>query len=73
MEKLLTVQEAAERLRISPGTLYHWLSQGKLTFVRFSARCVRFRESDLSALVNERGIPNADHIEQARKKGKNNT
>ena len=53
MEKLLTVKEAAKKLRISPGSLYHWLSQKRVSCIRFSARCVRFRESDLAALVDE--------------------
>jgi excisionase family DNA binding protein len=53
MEKLLTIREVAERLSISTGTAYHWLSAGRLTCIRFSARCVRFRESDIEDLVNE--------------------
>ncbi len=71
MDKLLTVQEAADRLHISPGTVYHWLSQGRLTCVRFSARCVRFRESDLSKLVDEHGKSNTDQVEHGRKKHTN--
>ena len=57
MENLLTVKEAAERLGINVGSLYHWLSQGRIPCVRFSARCVRFRESDLARLVDQLSCP----------------
>jgi len=53
MEKLLTIRELAERLSIAPGTAYHWLSEGRLKCVRFSKRCVRFRESDVQQLLDE--------------------
>jgi len=53
MEKLLTIRELAERLNIAEGTAYHWLSQGRLKCVRFSKRCVRFRESDVHELLEQ--------------------
>ena len=53
MDRLLTVQELAERLGISPGTAYHWLSQGRLPAVRFSKRCVRFRESEVQKMLEQ--------------------
>ncbi len=55
MEKLLTVPELAQRLGISQGTAYHWLSQGRLQCVRFSSRCVRFRESDVEKMLEQLG------------------
>jgi excisionase family DNA binding protein len=60
MDRLLTVQELAERLGISPGTAYHWLSQGRLPAVRFSKRCVRFRESDVEQLLDQLRNSDAD-------------
>jgi excisionase family DNA binding protein len=51
VDKLLTVRELAERLRVAPGSVYHWLSQNRLPVVRFSKRRVRFRQSDLSKYV----------------------
>ena len=51
MEKLLTVDEVADLLRISSGSLYHWISQGRVPVVRFSKRCVRFRVSNVQQLV----------------------
>jgi excisionase family DNA binding protein len=53
MEKLLTIRELAERLNIAEGTAYHWLSEGRLKCVRFSKRCVRFRESDVQELLQQ--------------------
>lgn len=53
MDRLLTIRELAERLNISPGTAYHWLSQGRLKCVRFSKRCVRFRENDVMQMLDQ--------------------
>ena len=58
--RLLTVKEAAHLLGISPGTLYHWLSDGKwlddpIPVVRFSSRCVRFPIEELRAWCLRRG------------------
>ena len=49
--ELLTVGEAAEYLRIRPSTLYHWVSDGKITFVKLNGHLVRFREKDLGEFV----------------------
>jgi len=55
MDRLLTVRELAECLGVSVGTTYHWLSQGRLPCVRFSSRCVRFRESDIEKMLEQLG------------------
>jgi excisionase family DNA binding protein len=52
-KQLLTIRELAERLNIAEGTAYHWLSAGRLTCVRFSRRCIRFRESDVQQLLDD--------------------
>lgn len=63
MEKLLTVNELAEVLNIAPGSVYHWISQNRLPVVRFSKRCVRFRESDVKELLDElAGRKNANTV-----------
>lgn len=48
---LLTVHEVAEMLKIAPGSVYHWVSQGRLPCVRLSARCLRFRLEDIEQFV----------------------
>jgi excisionase family DNA binding protein len=53
MDRLLTVRELAERLGISVGTAYHWLGQRRLPCVRFSSRCVRFREADVEKMLEQ--------------------
>ena len=44
---LLTIGEVSQLINISVGTLYHWISEKRIPVVRFSARCVRFRRSDI--------------------------
>jgi excisionase family DNA binding protein len=53
MEKLLTVKELAAVLGVTPTCVYRWLGEKKLTAVRFSKRCVRFRESDVQELLQQ--------------------
>jgi excisionase family DNA binding protein len=67
MEKLLNIKELAERLGISHMTAYHWLSEGRLKCVRFSKRCVRFRESDIEEMVHQltdagRNLPSIEQL-----------
>ena len=52
MDKLLTVTEAAELLRLSPGTLYHLISRRAVPCVKLSKRCVRFRQSELEQWIS---------------------
>lgn len=49
---LLTVHDVAKLTGLSSGTLYHFISQRRIPFVRISARCVRFRKSDLEGWIN---------------------
>jgi excisionase family DNA binding protein len=63
MEKLLTIREVAERLRIATGTAYHWLNPGRLPCVRLSSRCVRFRESDVEKMLEQLRSSDANEIQ----------
>jgi excisionase family DNA binding protein len=56
-DALVTVTEAAEYLRVAPGSLYHWVSEGRVPVVRFSARCIRFRRSDIDTWLEQRLVP----------------
>lgn len=49
-EKLLTPEEAAERLSVSPKGVKNWLRQGKLRGLKVG-RLWRISESDLSAFL----------------------
>jgi excisionase family DNA binding protein len=46
-DRLLDVNEVAEFLGLAVGTVYHLVSQKRLPCIRLSARCLRFRRSDL--------------------------
>jgi predicted DNA-binding transcriptional regulator AlpA len=39
---LWKVRDAAAFLKISPGTLFHWVSQKRIPCIRFGSRCLRF-------------------------------
>lgn len=49
----LTVQEAADRLRVSRATLYRWSREGRLELCRLGSRATRVREVDLMRLEAE--------------------
>ncbi len=51
MNRLLTVNEVAERLGVAPHTLYRWFEQGRLGGVKVG-RLVRFREEDIDAFLD---------------------
>jgi excisionase family DNA binding protein len=53
---LLDVKEVAELLGLAPGSIYQLISQSRITVVRLSARCVRFRRSDIDRWIAERVV-----------------
>jgi len=52
---LLTVKEAAERLKVSTATVYALCEAGKLAFSRVSTHAIRIAEVDLAAYVGGLG------------------
>lgn len=54
MEKLYTVQEVAELLKITEGTLRNYLSAGKVNFIKVLGN-TRIKESELKRLINPEG------------------
>lgn len=54
LEKLYTVAEVADYLRVSKNTIYLYISKGKLKSVSVEG-VVRIRESDLQAFVESKG------------------
>jgi excisionase family DNA binding protein len=53
-EQLLDIRKVAALTGFSVGTLYHWVSQRKIPFIRFSNRCVRFRRCDIQKWISEK-------------------
>ncbi len=51
---LLTKRQAANRLGVSSRTVEKWQQEGKLSFIKISATCVRFREEDIERFIAER-------------------
>ena len=53
---LLDYDEAAELLGVRRGTLYAWVSQKRVPYIRFSGRCVRFDANELEAWIEEHRV-----------------
>ena len=52
LEPLLTAKEVAQGWRVCTRTLRRWSELGILRPVRLSARCIRYRASDVVAAVS---------------------
>ena len=50
-DSLLTVKEAARRLKVSTATVYSLCESGRLPHVRISTHSIRIRDSELKAYV----------------------
>lgn len=50
---LFNVKEVAELTGFSVGTIYHFVSQRRIPFVRISSRCIRFRREDIEKWLDE--------------------
>ncbi len=53
LERLLTVTEVADLLRLSRGSVYHMVSQGRLPCIRLSKRCLRFSREAIAQVIRE--------------------
>ena len=53
MSRLMTPQEVAEMLRVKHSTIYHWVHEEFIPYVKIG-RLVRFRESDVSRWIDAR-------------------
>lgn len=49
---LLAAETIVSRFDIGHTTLHKWVKSGRLTPVRFSKRLVRYRASDIEALID---------------------
>ena len=50
--QLLTETQAAELAQVQPKTIADWGRAGKLPRVCLSARCIRYRMSDVQAMID---------------------
>jgi excisionase family DNA binding protein len=56
---LLTVKEAAERLKVSTATVYALCEAGRLAFVRISTHSIRIAAADLEGHIRNQRSPGA--------------
>jgi len=52
MEKLYTVKEVANTLRITDGTVRNWIRLGDIKAIRVSGILIRIPEEELEKLLN---------------------
>jgi excisionase family DNA binding protein len=57
---LLDIKETAELTGFSVGTLYHWVSQRRIPFIRISPRCIRFCRQNLETWLADLTQPTRD-------------
>jgi len=57
MEKMFTVQEVAQRLRVSERTVRNWVERGELAVFRIGKRGYRIAENDLNVFIEKRKQP----------------
>ena len=55
MRELLTTEQAAEILKIKPGTLRSWVSQRKIPYVKLG-RLVRFDKNAIENFIEQNSI-----------------
>tara|TARA_R100001129_G_scaffold180870_1_gene159430 strand:- start:793 stop:1029 length:237 start_codon:yes stop_codon:yes gene_type:complete len=54
---LLTIEEVAERLRVSTQTVREMIRFRRITVIKLSAQITRIRELDLKQFINNNTIP----------------
>lgn len=59
LDRLLTVEEAAVLLSVSPKTVRNWVYKGQIPYIKIS-RIVRFKRSELDRWIEEGArLPNS--------------
>jgi excisionase family DNA binding protein len=51
---LINIRELSELIGLNCGTIYHFVSQGRIPVVRISSRCIRFRLADIEAWLESK-------------------
>jgi excisionase family DNA binding protein len=50
-ERLLSVSEAAQKLGVSPSTVWRWIDAQRLPALRIGVRKIRIRDTDVEAMI----------------------
>jgi excisionase family DNA binding protein len=56
MGKLLTKEDVLEMLKIKQSTLYSWIYQKKILYIKLGKKCLRFRESDILEWIADKAV-----------------
>lgn len=51
-DELLTINEVAGMMKVSPRTVRRWVEAGELRVIRLPGRTIRFRLDDVQALAS---------------------
>jgi excisionase family DNA binding protein len=54
MERLLTVAEVADKLQVKASTIYAWVRQNKIPYIRVG-RLIRFTTKQIEDFINHNG------------------
>ncbi len=52
-DRLLTIEEVAEKLRVNQSTIFRLMKSGKLPYIKVSRRFTRIREKELEYFLNK--------------------
>ena len=52
-DRLFTIEEVAEKLRVNQSTIFRLMKSGKLPYIKVSRRFTRIREKDLETFLNK--------------------
>jgi excisionase family DNA binding protein len=72
MENFYTADQLARVLSVTPVWIYKLVREGKIPFVRVASKCVRFKESEIEAWLNE-GRGKAYHRDKWREAAEDNS
>ena len=56
MEKLLSIEDLSVMLQVSKATIYSWTSQKKIPFVKLGSKMLRFKESEIDKMIDDKSI-----------------
>lgn len=51
MEELLTAEDVAYILKVSPSAVFKWAKRGTIPFYRINGKSLRFKRGDIEALI----------------------
>ncbi len=63
---LMDVNELSAMTGIAVGTLYHWVSEKRIPYIRLSAHCVRFSRAAINAWLAQKAVVPADRNQRWR-------